>query len=99
MSVDLKDYPSIDIMNHILEIRRDLAGNPFAFKEFQIMLQTTFRKLTQKSEESADGGKDGKKKSGGAMLTGHGSPDECVKHMDELGYTNIAVCATKMWSS
>ncbi len=43
MSVDLKDYPSIDIMNHILEIRRDLAGNPFAFKEFQIMLQTTFR--------------------------------------------------------
>jgi len=25
----LQDYPSIDIMNHILEIRTDLAGNPF----------------------------------------------------------------------
>jgi hypothetical protein len=32
MSIDLKDYPSIDIMNHLLEIRRDLAGNPFAFR-------------------------------------------------------------------
>ena len=32
------------------------------------------------------------------MLSGHGSPAECIEHMDELGYTHIAVCATKMWS-
>jgi predicted TIM-barrel fold metal-dependent hydrolase len=32
------------------------------------------------------------------MLTGHASPADCVETMDELGYTNIAVCATKMWS-
>ena len=100
MSADLKDYPSIDIMNHMLEIRRDLAGNPFAFREFQIMLQTTFRKLTKPPEKATEGEGKAKKKSGGggAMLTGHGSAAECVEHMDELGYSNIAVCATKMWS-
>jgi predicted TIM-barrel fold metal-dependent hydrolase len=32
------------------------------------------------------------------MLTGHASPADCVKTMDELGYTHVAVCATKMWS-
>ncbi len=105
MSIDLKDYPSIDIMNHILEIRRDLAGNPFAFREFQIMLQTTFKKLTAKPPETRakGGGEDGsrKKSSGGGgtgMLSGHASPAECVADMDELGYAHIAVCATKMWS-
>ena len=99
MPVDLKDYPSIDIMNHILEIRRDLAGNPFAFREFQIMLQTTFKKLTAKPPESRSKGteegrgKDKKKKSGGGgagMLSGHASPAECVADMDELGYAHIA---------
>ena len=88
MSVNLKEYPSIDVMNHILEIRRDLAGNPFAFREFQIMLQTTFRKLTEPKEKPPEGEGKAKKKSsggGGAMLSGHGSPAECVEHMDELG--------------
>jgi hypothetical protein len=101
MSLDLKDYPSIDIMNHLLEIRRDLAGNPFVYKEFQIMLQTTFRKLTKPPKETAAGSETKKAKTGsssGAMLTGHASPAECVMHMDELGYTHVAVCATKMWS-
>ena len=100
----LQDYPSIDIMNHILEIRTDLAGNPFQYKEFQIMLQTTFRKLTQQGDEqkaAAQKKQDGKKKSGGgggAMLTGHPNPAACVETMDKLGYAHIAICATKMWS-
>jgi len=101
MSAELKDYPSIDVMNHILEIRRDLAGNPFAFREFQIMLQTTFKKLTQPKKKAPQADGKVEKKSGGgggAMLSGHGSVAECIEHMDELGYTNIAVCATKMWS-
>jgi len=102
--VDLKAYPSIDIMNHLLAIRTDLAGNPFAFKEFQIMLQTTFKALTKprkpKAEEKGEGGDEPKKKKrgGGGMLSGHATPKACVEEMDELGYTNIAVCATKMWS-
>jgi len=101
MSVNLKDYPSIDIMNHLLEIRRDLAGNPFEFQEFQIMLKTTFKKLTQKPDPAKEANEaEGrpKKKSAGAMLSGHGSAAECVEHMDELGYAHVAICATKMWS-
>ena len=105
MTPNLKDYPSIDIMNHILEIRRDLAGNPFQFREFQIMLQTTSKAMTKPRKPAPESGKGsggGAKKSsgggGGGMLSGHASPAECVEHMDELGYKHIAVCATKMWS-
>ena len=104
MTSELRDYPSIDIMNHILEIRRDLAGNPFEFREFQIMLQTTFKAMTKPRNPATGGGKGGGSgKKGDAqtstsLLSGHGSVAECLEDMDALGYTHISVCATKMWS-
>jgi hypothetical protein len=104
MSSQLREYPSIDIMNHMLEIRRDLAGNPFEYREFQIMLQTTFKAMTKPRKPAGDAGegggsgKKGKPKTSTSMLSGHGSVAECLKDMDELGYTHISVCATKMWS-
>lgn len=106
--VDMQAWPAIDVMNHILEIRRDLAGNPFVFKEFQIMLQTTFKVMArprpqrQPAEaDTGDGGDGGaaKKWSDNAvMLSGHASTTECLADMDTLGYTHVSVCATKMWS-
>lgn len=93
--VDMQAWPSIDVMNHILEIRRDLAGNPFMFKEFQIMLQTTFKAMTRPRPPAPA---DGDKKGGGPMLSGHASAAECLADMDALGYTHVSVCATKMWS-
>jgi len=100
--VDMKAWPAIDVMNHILEIRRDQAGNPFMFKEFQIMLQTTFKAITrprpQPPAEVSGGGEKKAGSGGGMMLTGHASTAECLADMDELGYTHVSVCATKMWS-
>ena len=91
--------PAIDVMNHLLEVRRDLAGNPFAYREFQIMLQTTYKSLTKPRPAPADGagGKSGSG-GGGFMLSGHASTAECVADMDTLGYGHVVVCATKMWS-
>ena len=43
--VELKDYPTIDIMNHFNEIGTTEDANPFKYKEMQIMLQTTFKVL------------------------------------------------------
>lgn len=84
-----KEYPSIDIMNHLTEIRRDLVADPFAFREFQIMRQTTFKVLAD--EKSGRGTKTG-------VLAGHTSVEDCLASMDSCGYTHISVCATKMWS-
>jgi len=87
--VNLKDYPSIDIMNHLTEVRRDLVSDPFEFREFQIMLQTTFKALAKvKAGHAPQSG----------MLEGHTSSADCLASMDEFGYTHISVCATKMWS-
>ncbi len=41
------DWPTIDVMNHLAEVRNDLTGNPMAFREFQIMLETTFKALAR----------------------------------------------------
>jgi predicted TIM-barrel fold metal-dependent hydrolase len=96
MSVELRDYPTIDIMNHLPEIRNDLGGNAFEYREFQIMLQTTFKKLKRSQKDAGKGKRP--ERPAGSMLAGHSSVADCIKHMDELGYTHIAVCATKMWS-
>ncbi|MFO1376030.1 MAG: amidohydrolase family protein [Steroidobacteraceae bacterium] len=86
---NLKDYPSIDIMNHLTEVRSDLVSDPFKFREFQIMLGTTFKALgNQKSGHAPQS----------ALLQGHTSAEQCLASMDEYGYTHISVCATKMWS-
>lgn len=106
---DLAAWLSIDVMNHILEIRRDLAGNPFVFREFQIMLQTTFKAMFKPrpapeagaeghGSAGAESGQKPKEQGGAGMLTGHASTEECLEDMDALGYTHISVCATKMWS-
>ncbi|AMN47577.1 hypothetical protein ACG33_10800 [Steroidobacter denitrificans] len=87
----LSDYPTIDIMNHLREIRRDLAGDPFVYREFQIMLRTTFKSLADES-----GVRRTSRKSD--ALTGHDSTADCLASMDEYGYTHVSVCATKMWS-
>lgn len=93
----LRRYPTIDVMNHLLEIRMDLAGNPFEFREFQIMLDTTFRALSRpQPQPGADEAP--KRRRGGGMLSGHSSTADCVADMDTLGYTHVSVCATKMWS-
>lgn len=88
----MHEYPAIDVMNHPLEVRRDLAGNPFEFREFQIMLETTFKALKPRDPSTEA------KPATGGMLVGHDSPEDCVADMDALGYSHIVVCATKMWS-
>jgi len=85
------DYPTIDIMNHLPEIRRDLASDPFVYREFQIMLRTTFKALADKSGTRRTPRKTD-------ALAGHDSVAACLASMDEYGYTHISVCATKMWS-
>ena len=99
---ELNDYPTIDVMNHLLEVRSGLAGNPFEFREFQIMLETTFKAMNRPPSppSPAPAGDDKPKRSrkGGSMLSGHATTAECLSDMDELGYTHISVCATKMWS-
>lgn len=96
---ELTDYPTIDVMNHLLEVRSGLAGNPFEFREFQIMMETTFKVLNrpQPPPDAAAQEKKPKRKSGG-LLSGHATTAECLTDMDALGYTHISVCATKMWS-
>jgi predicted TIM-barrel fold metal-dependent hydrolase len=99
--MDLRAYPTIDVMNHLLEVRSQLAGNPFEFREFQIMLETTFKVMnrpTPPPEEGADAGEDRPKRRGSGMLSGHATTEECLADMDALGYSHVAVCATKMWS-
>lgn len=106
---ELNDYPTIDVMNHLLEVRSGLAGNPFEFREFQIMLETTFKVMNRPppppvaaiDEDQASATPSGKPKrsrKGASMLSGHATTAECLTDMDELGYTHISVCATKMWS-
>ncbi|MCZ7530177.1 MAG: amidohydrolase family protein [Acidimicrobiia bacterium] len=97
--MELTDYPTIDVMNHLLEVRSSLAGNPFEFREFQIMLDTTFKALSKPPPPAGEEESPKKKRAGGAgMLAGHATTEECLADMDELGYTHISVCATKMWS-
>ncbi len=106
--VELKDYPTIDIMNHFNEIGTTEDANPFKYKEMQIMLQTTFKVLgkggatpKEKPAKEPSANKEGqaKKKSASKMpLQGHDSVADCMETMDDLGYANISVCATKMWS-
>ena len=97
---EMTDYPTIDVMNHLLEVRAGMAGNPFQFREFQIMLETTFKAMGKPRAPKPDGeeGSGKKKRSGGGMLSGHLTTEECLTDMDALGYTHVAVCATKMWS-
>lgn len=101
---ELTDYPSIDVMNHLLEVRSNLAGNPFEFREFQIMMETTFKVFSRprpapdpaaRPEEAEH---EPKRRSSGGMLSGHATTAECLADMDALGYTHVSVCATKMWS-
>jgi len=102
---ELKDYPTIDIMNHHNEVRSDLSGDAFAYREFQIMLETTFRKLGKKppgggapKTDAPKSDTSSSKKAMAKMLVGHNSVESCLADMDELGYSHLSVCATKMWS-
>lgn len=94
---NLNDYPTIDIMNHLREIRSDLATVPFEYREFQIMLRTTFKSLADESGRRKEV-KEGERGEGGDTLAGHGSVAACLASMDEYGYEQVSVCATKMWS-
>ena len=107
-------WPAIDVMNHLTEVRNDLAGNPMAFREFQIMVGTTFKALARKPASGRDdsaaptpGGAGGaelpaeggaKKPRSTTMLMGHATVADCIVDMDAFGYSHIVVCATKMWS-
>ncbi|MCC4114850.1 amidohydrolase family protein [Aromatoleum toluclasticum] len=91
---NLNDYPTIDIMNHLREIRSDLATVPFEYREFQIMLRTTFKSLADESGRR----KEVKEGEAGDTLAGHRSVAACLASMDEYGYEQVSVCATKMWS-
>ncbi len=103
----LKDYPSIDIMNHLPEVRNDLGGNPFDFREVQIMQETTFKPLGRTGDDASSSGNavDQQAPAGArsgfadeGMLAGHASTQDCLVDMDALGYSHVAICATKMWS-
>lgn len=96
---DLKSYPTIDIMNHFNEIGSSGGENRFQHKEMQIMLQTTFKVLKKRDQKPEDN-KGNEKDSllSKLPLQGHASVADCMHSMDELGYTYISVCATKMWS-
>jgi len=87
---NLLDYPTIDIMNHLHEVRSDLTADVFAYREMQIARQTTFKSLSRQGAGDAT--------TFDKTLQGHHSTASCVATMDELGYTQISVCATKMWS-
>lgn len=101
---ELTDYPSIDVMNHLLEVRSQLAGNPFEFREFQIMMETTFkvfgrpRPAPDPAAQPEAPEPESKRRGSGGMLSGHATTAECLADMDALGYTHVSVCATKMWS-
>ncbi|SIR59367.1 hypothetical protein SAMN05421829_12236 [Aromatoleum tolulyticum] len=94
---NLNDYPTIDIMNHLREIRSDLAAVPFEYREFQIMLRTTFKSLADESGRRKEV-KEAKEGETGDTLAGHDSVAACLASMDEYGYEQVSVCATKMWS-
>ncbi len=100
MTTDLTAYPTIDVMNHLLEVRSQLAGNPFEFREFQIMLETTFKAISKPRPPAAEQEREGRpaRRGGAGMLSGHATTAECLADMDTLGYTHVSVCATKMWS-
>jgi predicted TIM-barrel fold metal-dependent hydrolase len=87
---NLLDYPTIDVMNHLHEVRSDLVGDLFQYREMQIVRQTTFKSLTRSGEGDAAAFK--------KTLQGHATTAACIATMDELGYTHLSVCATKMWS-
>ncbi len=92
---------AIDVMNHPPEARRDLGANPFQYEEFKIMMRTTFKSVFAKRERKAEGGAEAKADEGKKkprVLTGHASVAELIADMDRLGYGQIVICATKMWS-
>jgi len=93
---DPRDYPTIDVMNHLHEVRNDLRGDPYRYREFEIMLDTTFKAL--RGKRAPAGGTDGGPGAAAGLLNGHASTRECLADMDTLGYSHVAVCATKMWS-
>ncbi|WP_019873008.1 amidohydrolase family protein [Sporichthya polymorpha] len=89
---DPREFPTIDIMNHPVEVDRSLGTDIFQFEEFKIMTRTTFK--------SVFGGvtPDPEVLRQAAALQGHADVAECVQDMDRLGYSTLVVCATKMWS-
>ena len=69
---EMTDYPTIDVMNHLLEVRAGMAGNPFQFREFQIMLETTFKAMGKPRAPKPDGDEaDGKKKRSSGRANRH----------------------------
>lgn len=95
---------AIDVMNHPIEAKRSLGGDPFEFEEFKIMLRTTFKAAAAPQEgkaaekkKAAEGPK-AKKDPLSSMLQGHASVKELIGDMDELGYEYIVITATKMFS-
>ena len=100
---NLTDYPTIDIMNHPKEVRSEQAGNPFEYREFQIMLETTFKAMRKpggsKASPTADNAEPrAVSKSRVDPLAGHADTASCLATMEELGYSHLSICATKMWS-
>lgn len=90
--LDPRDYPTIDVMNHPVEVSRELGADIFNYEEFRIMTRTTFKSIFGGQVPDADTLR------AAAALQGHADVDECVTDMDRLGYDKILVCATKMWS-
>lgn len=88
----LKDFPTIDVMNHAPEVRRGIGPDPFESEEFRIMTRTTFRGVFGGAVPDPNTVRQA------AALVGHASPGECIAEMNELGYERVVICATKMWS-
>lgn len=85
---------AIDIMNHAQGLITGLGrGISMEYEEFRIMTRTTFGGVF-KGRIPTD---DELHKSG--ILSGHDTVDDLVAEMDRLGYDQIVVCATKMWSA
>ena len=94
---------AIDVMNHPPEAKRGLGGDPFQYEEFKIMLRTTFKAarrpaLAEQAPSTASTAESTKDGAGAGLLAGHESVSALVRDMDELGYSHIVICATKMWS-
>lgn len=95
----METIQAIDVMNHPNEAKRSLGGDVFQYEEFKIMLRTTFKAARQprKTDKEGTDKPAGKKKAGG-LLAGHASVPELIADMDALGYGQIVITATKMWS-
>lgn len=88
----MSDIMAIDIMNHPTEANRELWGDAFQYKEFQIMTETTFRTVFNGKVPDSES----LQKS--AVLGGHESVPDLIESMDRLCYDRIVITATKMWS-